>query len=92
MAAAKRWIDGYIDLEQTIDDLVYRKKKLDLDSPERQLINRILTGLRYSYEDAGGIIEDLDFDWDLTLVVCLHRPRQSRGKSCRSVELANKKV
>jgi len=45
------------------DHLVYRKKKLDLDSPERQLINRILTGLRYSYEDAGGIIEDLDRDW-----------------------------
>ena len=36
-----------MDLEKTIDDLVYRKKKLDLDSPERQLINRILTGLRY---------------------------------------------
>jgi hypothetical protein len=52
-----------MDLEQTIDALVYRKKKLDLDSPERQLINRILTGLRYSYEDAGGIIEDLDRDW-----------------------------
>jgi hypothetical protein len=43
--------------------LVYRKKKLDLDGPERQLIDRILTGLRYSY---GGIIEDLDFDWGST--------------------------
>ena len=52
-----------MDLERIIDDLVYRKKKLDLDSPEYQLISRILTGLRYSYEDAGGIIEDLDFDW-----------------------------
>jgi hypothetical protein len=52
-----------MDLEETIDALVYRKKKLDLDSPERQLINRILTGLRYSYEDGGGIIEDLDRDW-----------------------------
>ena len=56
-----------MDLEQTIDALVYRKKKLDLDSPERQLINRILTGLRYSYEDAGGIIEGLDFDWGTTV-------------------------
>jgi hypothetical protein len=56
-----------MDLEQTIDALVYRKKKLDLDSPERQLINRILTGLRYSYEDTGGIIEDLDFDWGATV-------------------------
>ena len=55
-----------MDLERIIDELVYRKKKLDLDSPERQLINRILTGLRYSYEDAGGIIEDLDRDWGAT--------------------------
>ena len=56
-----------MDLEKIIDELVYRKKKLDLDSPEYQLINRILTGLRYSYEDAGGIIEDLDFDWGSTV-------------------------
>jgi hypothetical protein len=34
---------------------------MPLESAERQLINRILTGLRYSYEEAGGIIEDLDF-------------------------------
>jgi hypothetical protein len=26
VAEAKRWIDGYVDLERTIDDLVYRKK------------------------------------------------------------------
>jgi hypothetical protein len=45
---------------------VYRKKALDLDSPERKFINRILTGLRYSCEEAGGIIEDLDFDWGAT--------------------------
>jgi len=62
----KRANETTMDLEQIIDDLVYRKKKLDLDSPERQLINRILTGLRYSYEDAGGIIEDLDRDWGAT--------------------------
>jgi hypothetical protein len=66
VAEAKRWIDGYIDLEQTIANLVDRKKELDIGSPEYQLINRILTGLRYSYEDAGGIIEDLDFDWGAT--------------------------
>ena len=51
----KRANETTMDLEQIIDDLVYRKKKLDLDSTERKLINRILTGLRYSYEDAGGI-------------------------------------
>jgi hypothetical protein len=27
-------------------DLVYRKKNLDLDSPEHQFIDRVLTGLR----------------------------------------------
>jgi hypothetical protein len=47
-------------LEQTIDDLVYRKKQLPLESAECQFIDRLLIGLRYSYEDDGGIIEDLD--------------------------------
>jgi hypothetical protein len=56
-----------MDLEQIIDELVYRKKQLPLDSPEYQLINRELTGLRYSREEAGGIIEDLDpFGWGAT--------------------------
>jgi hypothetical protein len=64
VVAAKRWLDDYIDLEQTITDLADRKKELDIDSPEYQLINRMLTKLRYSHEDAGGIIEDLDpFGW-----------------------------
>jgi hypothetical protein len=53
-----------MDLEKIIDDLVYRKQKLDLDSPEYQFIDRVLTGLRYSCEEVGGIIEDLDhFGW-----------------------------
>jgi len=33
---------------------------------QHQAYIRVLTGLRYSYEDAGGIIEDLDFDWGAT--------------------------
>ena len=66
-AQLKRPNETTMDLEQTIDALVHRKKKLDLDSPERRFINRILTGLRYSYEKAGGIIEDLDFDWGATV-------------------------
>jgi hypothetical protein len=67
VAEAKCWIDEYVDLERTIDDLVYRKKQLDLDSPEFRFIDRVLTGLRYSYEEAGGIIEDLDtFGWGAT--------------------------
>jgi uncharacterized protein YcgI (DUF1989 family) len=57
VAEAKRWIDDYIDLEQTIADLIDRKKKLDLHSPEYQLINRMLTKLRYSPRRGGGIIE-----------------------------------
>ena len=74
-----------MDLEQTIDALVHRKKNLDLDSPERRFINRILTGLRYSYEEAGGIIEDLDRDSGATCrpltSSCATEPRH---KSCRS--------
>jgi hypothetical protein len=52
-----------MDLEKIIDDLVYRKKNLDIDSPEHQLIDRELAGLRYSHDAAAGIIEDLDRDW-----------------------------
>ena len=37
-----RGIYGHtMNLEQIIDDLVYRKKKLDLGSPKRQLIDRM---------------------------------------------------
>jgi hypothetical protein len=64
---AKGWIEDYIDLEQTIADLIDRKKELPDDSAEYQLIERELTGLRYSREYAGGIIEDLDpFGWGAT--------------------------
>jgi hypothetical protein len=63
VAAAKRWIDGYIDLERTIADLIDRKSAAPEDSAERQLLQRQLINLRYSYEEAGGIIEDLDRDW-----------------------------
>jgi hypothetical protein len=73
-----------MDLEQTIDALVYRKKKLDLDSPERRFINRILTGLRYSYEEAGGIIEDLDFDWDAMCHPLASSTATEPRQSCRS--------
>jgi hypothetical protein len=35
-------------------------------------------GLRYSYEEAGGIIEDLDFDWGATCLAAspATEPRQ----------------
>jgi hypothetical protein len=36
-----------MDLKKIIDELVYRKKALDIDSPAYKLINRILTGRHY---------------------------------------------
>jgi hypothetical protein len=35
-----------MDLEKIIDELVYRKKALPLESAEYQFIDRMLTGLR----------------------------------------------
>jgi hypothetical protein len=43
---AKRWIDDYIDLEQTIADLIDRKKELPEDSAEYQLIERVRPNAR----------------------------------------------
>jgi hypothetical protein len=48
------------DLETTIADLVERKNAEPLESPARRFLERQLAGLRYSYEEAGGMIEDLD--------------------------------
>jgi hypothetical protein len=59
VVAAKRWIDDYIDLEQTIGELIRRKRELSEHSAEYQLIERELTGPRYSREEAGPIIENI---------------------------------
>jgi hypothetical protein len=75
LVTAKRPNEVTMDLEKIIDELVYRKKKLDLDSPERQLINRILTGLRYSCEDAGGSIGAL---LSVLLTTRNHRGQRTR--------------
>ena len=48
LAAAKRWIDDYIDLEQTIAELVERKRAALVDSAEWTLANNALIALRYS--------------------------------------------
>ena len=48
------------DLESIIKDLIERKDALPEDSPEHRFVVRQLIGLRYSREEAGGIIEDLD--------------------------------
>ena len=52
-----------MDLEQTIRDLIDRKNAAPEDSAEQRFLERQLRGLRYTYEDAGGIIEDLDPCW-----------------------------
>jgi hypothetical protein len=50
-----------------IEALVERKNAAPENSAERKLCERQLIGLRYSHEDAGGIIEDLDpIDWGST--------------------------
>jgi hypothetical protein len=54
-------------LETIIAALVKRKDALDVDSAEYRFINRCLNGLRYSYEMAGPIWEDLDpMGWGTT--------------------------
>ena len=50
-------------LERVIADLVRRKDAAVEDSAEYRWAIRQLQGLRYSYEAAGGIMEDLDFGW-----------------------------
>jgi len=46
-----------------IADLVDRKNACPEGSAERRFYVRQLTGLRYTFEEAGGIIEDLDPEW-----------------------------
>jgi hypothetical protein len=54
-------------LEATIAALVKRKKALEIDCPEHRMLNRVLNGLRYTYEEAGPIWEGLDdMGWDAT--------------------------
>jgi hypothetical protein len=54
-------------LEQTIKDLIEQKYAAPADSAERQLILNQLTGLRFSYELAGPMMEDLDpLEWGAT--------------------------
>ena len=60
VAAAKRWIDDYIDLEQTIAELVERKRAALVDSAEWTPANNALIALRYSADGAGDLIDDLD--------------------------------
>jgi hypothetical protein len=52
-------------LEQMIRTLIRRKNAAPEGSAERRMYERELTGLRYTYKDAGPIMEDLDpTEWD----------------------------
>jgi hypothetical protein len=56
-----------LHLEQTIIALIARKNAAAEGSAEYRMIVRQLSGLRYCYKDAGGIIEELDpFGWGET--------------------------
>jgi hypothetical protein len=48
------------DLERIIADLVERKNSTAPESAEHRMAERQLIGLRYTREEAGPIIEDLD--------------------------------
>ncbi len=54
------------DLEQTIAALVERKWAPGTTRAEREMLNRVLNGLRYTYEEAGPIWESLDISWHAT--------------------------
>jgi hypothetical protein len=55
-----------MDLEQTIADLVARKYAKGVSDAEVAMLDRVLNGLRYTYEEAGPIWEGLDHSWDAT--------------------------
>jgi hypothetical protein len=56
----QQWAEA---LEQIIRDLIKRKNACPEDSAEQRFYERQLAGLRYTYEEAGGIIEELDRYW-----------------------------
>jgi hypothetical protein len=61
--------DGGMDdqqLEEIIADLVKRKWAPDTSEAEMAMIDRVLNGLRYKYEEAGPIWESLDASWSAT--------------------------
>lgn len=55
-----------LKLERIIADLVARKKALATCGPEYDMLDRVLNGLRYTYEQAGPIWESLDTTFDAT--------------------------
>jgi hypothetical protein len=54
-------------LEKTITELVKRMWARSTSEAERELIQRMLNGMRYTYEQAGPIWESVDPNgWDAT--------------------------
>jgi hypothetical protein len=51
------------ELEKIIAALVKRKYAPDTGDAECAMLNRVLNGLRYKYEEAGPIWEGLDDFW-----------------------------
>lgn len=54
------------ELEQIIGDLVKRKYAPETSEAEQEFIDRVLNGMRYTYEKAGDIWEGLDDYWGAT--------------------------
>jgi hypothetical protein len=54
------------ELEQIIAKLVRRKWAPDTSEAECAMLDRVLNGLRYKYENAGPIWEGLDDSWGAT--------------------------
>lgn len=52
--------DDLANLRKTIADLIKAKHEAVEDSPEHRFIVRRLANLRFSREEAGGIIKNLD--------------------------------
>lgn len=81
------------DLEKTIAELIEQKYAAPKGSAAYLLAKRALAGLRYTYEMAGPIMEDLDpFEWGATSpnpavpdpegrVLNLQRPRGRKAES-----------
>lgn len=61
MPAEERFVD---DLETTIAALIEERNRCEPDTARHKFATRQLRGLRYSCEEAGPIIEDLDpIEW-----------------------------
>jgi hypothetical protein len=73
-------------VERAIATLVERKNALPNGNPERRLLERELIGLRCPYEEAGGVIEDLNPEWGSICRPLASSPATESRQACPSVE------